>query len=249
LGWGDEILVTGHVRQLQERDPRKVRVLYERPRWNEVWDHNPRIATPKEQGDFQEFRPRVNGLRPYCTAKTPERWTWKDYKPPVGEFYFDRTEKNFASAHCSDVILEPHLKGKASPNKDWGWDNWVELALRLSKEGLRVCQVGDRGTQLLYGAKLIETPTFRYAAAALSSAKAAVLPEGGLHHAAAAVGLRSVVIFGGFISPRQTGYDTQTNLFTGGEPCGWRTPCNHCRKAMDDITPQWVMEEVKRLLA
>jgi ADP-heptose:LPS heptosyltransferase len=84
--------------------------------------------------------------------------------------------------------------------------------------------------------------------AVLSRTKAAVLPEGGLHHAAAALGLKCIVIYGGFISPDQTGYDLHINLFTGGTPCGSRKSCQHCKDAMAKIEPAQVFEHLKTLL-
>ena len=235
-------MVTGHVREMQLRDPRKVKIIYERPRWSEVWDHNPRIAKLKEEGDFQEYRPRVNGLRPYCSSKSPERWTWKEYKPPVGELYLDPSERNFGSLHAGKVVLGPHVKPKASPNKLWSLDNWGNLVLLLTKRGIQPVQIAPLGSRRINGVELIETPSFRHAAAALSRARAAIVTEGALHHAAAALKVPSVVLFGGYISPSQTGYDSQVNLFTGGEPCGWRIPCKHCAEAMAKITPEMVLE-------
>ena len=48
MGWGDEIIVTGVARRLQEdaRSWLRVRVLDRkgRPRWHPLWDQNPRFA-------------------------------------------------------------------------------------------------------------------------------------------------------------------------------------------------------------
>lgn len=251
MGIGDEITVTGHVREMQLRDPRKVRLLYERPgHWSEVFERNPRIASRGEIGNFQEYRPRVNGLRPYIAEKTRERWTWRVYGPPVGELYFAPWEEAFAKLAAPEVIVEPTLKPKASPNKDWHWERWELLARLMRAAGLSVAQVGPAGTKTLTGVRLIETQTFRNAAAVLARAKAAVMTEGGLMHAAAAVGLRSVVIFGGYIAPEVTGYEMHTNIFTGQAlGCGMRAPCLHCRRAMAEITPQMVMAELMKVMA
>jgi len=85
MGWGDELMVTGHARELQARDPRRVRPVYEKQRDHEAWENNPRIAGKQEKGDFQQYRGRVDGLRPYMTAKSGDRYGWKAYGPPVGE--------------------------------------------------------------------------------------------------------------------------------------------------------------------
>jgi hypothetical protein len=44
-----------------------------------------------------------------------------------------------------------------------------------------------------------------------------------------------VVLFGGFIPPAVTGYNTHTNLTGGAVACGSFLPCDHCRAAMLNI--------------
>lgn len=249
MGIGDELLVTGHCRLLQQTDPRKVRLDYGKRLWSEVFNHNPRIAHYTEPGDFQIYRPRPNGLRPYCTAKTENKWTWQEYKPPVGELYFDPHERGFGERYKPMIVLEPNVKNRASPNKRWPWESWQALVWMLAKEGLKMWQLGPRGTRTLAGVRFIETENFRKACAVLSRAKAAVLTEGGIAHAAAAVGVRAVVIMGGYISPRVIGYEQNVNLFVGDElGCGMRIPCKHCQRAMAEITPERVRESLKTLL-
>lgn len=247
VGAGDEIMVSGHVRHMQATDPRKVRLDFGKRLWNAVWDHNPRIAKQDENGDFQVYHPRPNGLRPYCSQKTFDKWVWADYKPHVGEIYLQPEEIAFAEQFSPDVVIEPNIKGKASPNKDWGLDRWVQLVATMKDHGMRAVQLGPVGTRRILGAAFIETPTFRQACAVLARARGAVLHEGGMHHAAAAVGLRAVVIYGGYISPKQTGYEMHSNLFTGDAPCGMRIPCRHCKRAMGAITPEMVMAELRKL--
>ena len=253
MGWGDELMVTGHARVMQEKDPRKVRVEYERPRWFPAYNHNPRLAVPEEYGNFQILRPRVNGLRPYCTNKTSDRWTWKAYQPPVGELYLTPQELAFGAKYAGRIIVEPHIKGAASPNKQWGWMKWNKLAWLLTQRGIRVTQIGAPGVALLEGVEYIETPGLRHAAAVIAKAKAVVVPEGGLHHTAAVFGVPAVVIYGGFISPEVTGYAGQVSLFVKDDKhplgCGWRVPCEHCAKAMASITPEIVADKLEHLIA
>lgn len=249
MGFGDELLVTGHCRLLQQTDPRKVRLDYGKKIWNEVFDHNPRIAHSTDK-DVQVYYPRPNNLRPYCAGKTTDRWTWQEYKPPVGELYFQPDELALAARHNIDVVIEPGIKSGASPNKQWGPGRWAQLIAMMLKAGIRPVQFVRPGTKQGFpGVSVIETNKFRRACAILARARAAVVHEGGLHHAAAVVGVPAVVIYGGFISPAQTGYDLHTNLFTGGEPCGWRIPCRHCARAMEKITPELVLHELQKVLA
>ncbi len=251
MGIGDELMVAGRARVAQMTDPRRVRVVFGRPRWDPVWDHNPRLARPGEEGDFQILQGRAGGLRPYIAARTPKQWKWKAYQPPSGEIYFTDEEKEYGRHHAGRVVLEPTIKASASPNKQWGWTRWNKLAWLLQEEGVRVTQLGpEGGVQLLDGADFVATRDFRLAASVLAHARAVVAPEGGLHHAAAAVGVPALVIFGGFISPEVTGYRSQVSFYAGGEGlgCGMRTPCDHCADAMASITPREVADKLMEVL-
>lgn len=239
-------MVAGEAKRLQRIDPRKVRVVDRkgRARWHPLWDYNPRFANPEESGDFQILA-NGPGLRPYILRKAPGRWIWAtEWTPEPGEIYLTRAEMAFGEAHAGHVIVEPHIKPGASPNKRWA--RWQELVDAI---GLPWAQMGPPGMRALAGVRHIVTETFREACAVLAHSQAYVGPEGGLHHASAAVGLPAVVLFGGFISPQQTGYAAHRNLFTGGEPCGMRYPCEHCRQAMDRITVAMVAEEIECVLS
>ena len=119
----------------------------------------------------------------------------------------------------------------------------------MQREGLRVTQLGPMGTPLLDSAEHIVTGTFRRAAAVISAARACVLPEGGLHHAAAALGVPAVVVFGGFTPIELTGYPGHVNIGASlGEACGMRQPCDHCQKWMAKIAPVAVFAELRRIL-
>lgn len=252
MGWGDELMVTGQARVMQQTDPRRVQVLYERPRWFDAYDHNPRLARPDETGDFQVLRPRQNWLRPYIEAKTDQQWVWKPYQAPRGELYFSPAERAFGERHAGRVIIEPHLKPGASPNKQWGWLRWNKLAWLLRNRGITVTQMGPAGTTLLEGVDFIQTASLRMAAAVMSVARAALLPEGGLHHTAAVFGVPAVVIYGGFISPAVTGYAGQASLFSNSERyplgCGMRVRCPHCQDAMSSIDPAAVADQLENVI-
>jgi len=256
MGYGDELMVTGRARVMQQRDPRKCLVTYQGiekwTRYSRVFDNNPRIAKRGETGDFQELKARdANGLRPYHTAKTDQRWGYnRHFRPDAGELYFSLAEKTFAAPYRPQVVIEPTIKAGASPNKQWGLERWQEFARLMRKAGYALTQFGPPGTRPLQGAELIETPDFRSACAVLANARAYVGHEGGLHHAAAALGIPGVVIFGGFTPVELTGYPMHLNLGVGIDAaCGMRTPCAHCAKEMAAIEPDMVLAELRALLA
>ena len=246
-------MLTGHIREMQKTDPRRVRIVYEKPRWHEMWFNNPRIAHPKEEGDFQIYKPRDNYLRPYCVEKSPRQWTWKAYGPPRGELYFTPEEEAFGRRHAGRVIIEPLLKPGASPNKQWAPWKWANVSTRLKSSGFKVTQIGMSGPNTpLPGTEYIQTRTMRLAAAVIKHARLVVVPEGGLHHVAEAVGCPAVVIFGGYIAPSVTGYSDQVNIFPPSEQwplgCGMRVKCRHCDDAMDSITIDQVADAALGLL-
>lgn len=243
--------MSGQARVAQRADPRRVRVLGadRLPRWHPIWEGNPRIARLDERGDFQEIQ-NAGGCRPYIAGKLHDRWLWREYECPPGELYLSDSELLFARDHWPQVVIEPTIKARASPNKDWGGARWQQFAALASRAGIALMQLGPPGTRALRGAHQIVTPDFRKAAAVLQHARAYVGPDGGLHHAAAALGVPAVVIRGAFISERVTGYPQHRNLFTGeGLGCGSRTPCSCCARAMAQIEPEQVFEELKGVLS
>lgn len=237
MGMGDEIMATARARALHERRGIRVRILGARRerRWHAIWEHNPRLVRPEERGNFQ-FLVDGPGVRSYIAEKKPDRWVWRDVHPEPGEIYLAPHEAELAVPGI--VVIEPNLKPSASINKRWSrWQKVVDKA-----PDLPWVQMGTG--PILRGVRHIPTPTFRDACGVMSKAALYVGHEGGLHHAAAALGVRAVVVFGGYISPAQTGYAMHRNLFTAMNPCGSRTPCGHCRLAMDLITPDVVIEAI-----
>lgn len=268
MGIGDWIMALGeaqeHYRQTGER------TLFRHPKghvvWEEIFDGCEAVA--REPGDGVREVVEGGGVRPYIAEKTAVRWSWKPYKPKPATLTFRPEHIEFARNVLRegriDVLIEPSIKMIGHHNKDWGRVRWALLCRALIDAGLSVAQFFHTpGAHIFFprdlsriegggGARLIQTPTFMHAACVMQEAARAgavgVLPEGGLHHAAAAVGLRSVVIYGGFISPEQTGYAMHRNLFAGGEPCGSRFDCPHCAAAMNDIKPIDVFAEAIGLL-
>ncbi len=253
MGLGDDLMASGRARVMQQKDPRKVRIMHAaKVPWSEVWENNPRIARPDGKGNYQLLfaRSRETNMRPYHTGKTPERWIYNlDFRPDVGEIYFTDAELAFAAPFQGRLILEPSIKSGASPNKQWGNDNWQRLANLFIAAGMQVTQLGIPGAPVLDGAEFISTPTFRKACAVLAGARGAVLPEGGTHHAAAALDVPAVVLMGGFTPVELTGYAGHTNIGASlGDACGNRQPCAHCAEIMAAITPGQVFDSLRNIL-
>lgn len=150
------------------------------------------------------------------------------------------------------VLMEPALKADAPPAKQWPRERYAALARRLIASGVTVRQMSAPGAQPLADVPVLHAPSFRAALVRLKAADVYVGPEGGLHHGAAAMGTRAVVLYGGFTSPAMTGYpDLHVNL-TGAPDavaCGTRYgECPHCTALMAMISVDEVEAHVRRLL-
>ena len=251
MGFGDALMDSGAARRAQTTDPRKVRIIYaNKVPWSEVWENNPRLARPGEEGDFQLlYRRAADKMWSYWNGKTEERYIYNlNFRADIGELYFSEAEKEFGSCYVGRIIVEPLIKAKASPNKRWPWVSWQRLA-SLARSNARLTQLGPEGTPQLEGVEFVATPSFRMACAVIARARAVVFHEGGCHHAAAALGVPGVVIFGGYIPIELTGYPVHRNLGGSlGDACGMRIPCEHCAAEMAKISPEQVFDELGRIL-
>ncbi len=74
--------------------------------------------------------------------------------------------------------------------------------------------------------------------------------EGFLMHAATAMGVASVIVYGGFTAPWQTGYEINANLFTPVPcaPCWLESRCPYDKKCMEAITPAQVADALTEKL-
>lgn len=237
-------MAAGEARRIHAETGKPVCIVdrFGRPIRQEVWKGTPYIADYPGNGAYK--LKNCGGHRPYIKGKTERQWFWNEYKPIPARLFLTTEERQWERQGTGKVILGPSIKRGASPNKAWPHERWIGLAERL-----RHLDLGQfPGDFLIPGVPVIQTPSIRCAGAVLRGARAAVVHEGGLHHMAAAMSRPAVVIYGGFISPAQTGYDMHANLFTGGEPCGMRVPCDHCRQAMDAITIDMVAEALAKIL-
>jgi ADP-heptose:LPS heptosyltransferase len=258
VGQGDQLLGTGLARgaaargkQIAFGDGRKLR-------WDSlsanIFQGNPNICQPgDERAANVEWIPFYQGNRLYNKIGNG-RWIWNyDFKPIPGELFFSTDELAHGSRmHNGFVVIEPNvpMQKSVAPNKQWPVERYEEVARRLKAAGHAVVQFSYGGQYKLPSALPVQSLTFRKALAVLQKASLYIGPEGGLHHGAAAVGVKAVVLFGGFVPPSVTGYDTHINL-TGGavDACGSLTRCAHCAEAMNAISVDDVLTAADGLLA
>lgn len=252
MGIGDEIMVTGEVKRQAGTSRKRFAIVDSRKggrvRWHEIWEGNPRIAAPGQS--FTDVITNHGGARPYIEQKMVRAWIWKPYVPEPGEIFLTDEELRAAEGARGRVIVQPTIKAGASPNKQWPVAKWQQLI--DANKRVPWLQIGDGNEPRLSGVEFMQTASFRIACAAIKLSRTAVLHEGGLHHAAAALEKAVVVIYGGFIGPRCTGYTQHKNLFHDDPRhplgCGSRQGCFHCETAMSLITPRIVAQSLEEVL-
>jgi hypothetical protein len=254
MGFGDEVVGSGLARGMHAAGQRAAfgdghKIIWG-PWCEEVFRNNPNVARPGSEASPDLFWIRHHkGHRLYnALDKIKGRWVWNyGFKARPGEMLFDRNELSFASrAGQGFIYVEPNVPWHKSVavNKDWGLKNYQAVVDRLIADGHDVVQ-SSYGRDKLRQVRVIKTATFRDALTVMQRARVALVPEGGMHHGAAAVGIPAVVLFGGFIPPRVVGYDAHTNLTGGAEACGSLNRCLHCRDALNRISVEEVYQSVK----
>jgi hypothetical protein len=260
MGFGDELMAAGEARVLRRARPRARVVVGDGHReiWSEIFDGNPNLTRLADvrPGDDVIWLRNYYGCRPYLDYGRSignQRQVFTPYRAMRGDIACSAAEQARAGALlCRParaglplVSIEPHVA--LTINKDWGFGKWQAVV-----DALHECAVfvqPDYGKRMLRGAHAIRA-TFREYCAVLARCALHVGPEGGLHHAAAAVRRPAVVVFGGRIDPAITGYAGHANLYVDvrGSPCGMITPCAHCRDCLDAITVDSVVTAIRRRL-
>ncbi len=149
------------------------------------------------------------------------------------------------------LTVEPHAKADFTANKGWAFERWQAVVEGLGRE-CRIVQVGVGGKPVLRGVTdMTGQLTFRQTAALIGRSALLLSTEGGLTHAANAVGTRAVVVYGGYQPPSPTAYPGNINLYAdiSCAPCGLRVPCPIGLQCMGLITPDHVIEAARTILA
>jgi hypothetical protein len=258
MGYGDDIMALGEAEAIHRITGARVLIVDKenQPRWSPVWENHPAIAASVQEPHRVRLTNGV-GARPYVRAWASaegmpmcvySNWHARDH---LGHLVLSPTETDFGRELRAKVgpyvVVQPNVKPRSSPNKDWGLERYQDVIGRMPGTTFVQLSPDSEDARMLKGVTVVRTPTFRKACGVLAQAQAYLGPEGGLHHAAAALRVPGVVIFGSFIHPRTTGYDIHCNLYVQDQhgPCGRWAPCQPCVQALDRIQP----EDVARCLA
>ena len=277
MGYGDSIMVTGIAKNVKKKYSDYQIIVGDRKKLLSYYDpmifvNNPNItAEPdidlsKKTIWIEEFQ----GKRSYVNNADKDKFYWNEkYRAAQGELFFSDNEINFAQSmykkigkHKSSefqkkiIFIEPsrnttHKNAESNngeENKKWELKKWQEVVNYFKNEILFVqstyenCDILDE----VYNFVL----NFREACALMSLCDFYLGWEGGFSHAAAALNKKAVVLFGGYIHPKTTGYNFHQNIYIDidGSPCGMRKYCEHCEKCRKLIKADQVIESIKEIL-
>lgn len=274
MGYGDELMAVGDARRLRMAFP-SAQIVIPAPNlqtsWSreqaEVFQDNPYIAAiPEPQSDRQVVVLRnFPGCRPYIRSISDKKVWFANYEAHAGELFFSAKERQSiekSRARFGDAVLvHPNVKrAYTSVNKDWEYGasipaRWNALVNDMQRD-LQIVVSYPASPDVRYldsslNAQAVITSSFRDLCCLIASVKAVVCTEGGVHHAAAAMGKPAVVIFGGRTSPKTTGYSQHHNVYIDApeSPCGMLSDCSHCARCMSSIGVDLVAAALRSVVA
>ena len=269
MGYGDDLMVTGEVKSLQQKYPDSKFIVGDGKQsfWSEIYKNNKAIIDSKQINDYKDIiwiknYPNHRPYRIYDKKTHTIKYTWNyAYKVKKGEIFFTDQELNFSKNIYSEIrkkisdkkiiYIEPNVKlNKGFLNRDWGFDKWQQVVNEL-KDDYVFFQASYGNKKNLKNVINLNNVNFRNSCALLAVTDLYCGAHGGLSHAAGALNKKAVVIFGGWINPSITGYDFHKNFYIDDEksPCGLKDECTHCQKCMELITVFDVKKEIIRLLS
>jgi hypothetical protein len=174
--------------------------------------------------------------------------------PKKPEIFLTKKEQNrSALPKGAKPWIAMHSTGvtEMTENKNWYPERFFEVSKRL-RDIYHVVQLGRASDPSLdVDLDLRGKIRPRDAAAVLASCSALICQVGFLMHAAAAVGTRAVVIYGGFEAPWESGYEQNINLFTDlpCSPCWLRELCPYDKECMQKIDVASVLKSIDAILS
>ena len=249
------------------------------PAMREIKRLNPacRITFYTDFPDLVEGLPFIDRVRPM--AEQPEIYVWLNYEfslPPhrhlariIGDqLGVDVRDVRPSCAVRPDLVERfrnewsdlprPHVivtrrASSFTPNKDWPDAYWDALVARLADRGT-VIEVGGPtpGPPVRAAGSYLDLrgrTSLPELIAAIAASDLHVGPITGTVHIAAAMGVPTVVIYGGYEHPDCTDYPGNINFYSPVEcaPCWLREPCPYGKKCLHQITPEQVLSAVDQL--
>lgn len=226
---------------------------HEKPRWHPIWIGNPVIAPPAAIQSGEPVHIVRNGpdLRPYFHPPFTKHGGWKFNKSfkaseHIAQIYLTHEEASLGAALRRQigpyVLIEPWSKHE---NLRWPLRHWE--ALVASRKDVTFVQhvQKETGAFLVPGAQQAPVANFREACGLVRTALVYIRGESGMLHAAAALRVPAIAIWGGCMDWEVLGnYPTHVGVGISDPVCGSWLPCPHCEELMAGIS----VEEVRTAL-
>jgi len=149
------------------------------------------------------------------------------------------------------IVVEPDTNREwFGELRAWPFERWQTVVDTLRKQlpGVQVVQLGLANSPILEGVlSLCGQTNFRQAALVQRSSALFIGTEGGLMHAAAAVGTPSVILWGGVTVPDFAGYPQHHDIICKNvscAPCGHLGWCDNGHICMNEISAEEVIAEI-----
>lgn len=267
MGIGDQVMAAGRAKLLHKATGKRICIgKYPTILWSPLYNQNPYLVSPSE-GDsgackWLEDSP---GSRPYIdyqgtrlhsdnrrmVGKKFRRWVFmKNHSPEPMEIFFTHQEEweRDQLRKRPYILLSPHIKSKAPPNKKWPFEYYQQLVDNLKNDLHIIQSKKDHSEEELMGVDGRQL-NVRELAVYISTAALVICSEGLLHHLAAAFNTPAIVFFGGFISPNVTGYDYQQSIYVQDKDVlGVREETVAGQEIMRSISPEHVEALAREIL-
>ncbi len=260
MGYGDLLMVAGAAQSLYaahpELGPVGIATREGKIRWRPEWRGNPAIHCPIKGGaPPRQTITAGGGYLPYLSEPLSlERgirysgWRARDHRGSIYLTDEERARVGPLAQVGRYILVEPCSLAK-NPNRRPSHMFWYALVDELRAilpRDIRFVQLHH--SEALVVPSLVQVPNtaFRDACAVLERADCYIGTEGGLAHAAQALGTPAVVLWGGCVDPYYLGYPEHLNIASQYEdsPCGRLDPCMHCVRAWAGIDPIAVAAEL-----
>lgn len=255
-GLGDQLFMTALAREIKKVSP-KSKIVVE-SKMPELFSKNPYIdiATGLHVKALKRFKVRYridDATKTHVLDQLYEKLPFRFHQPErkLNLFLTDDESKYGGDIPTPFVTICPSSKkGFAANRKEWGMENFQKVRDHFSH--INFVQIGT-DEPLLKNVIDMRGLKIRKSAALIKRALFFIGLEGGLMHLANAVGKKGIIIFGGYLHPRTTGYSENINIYTEPEcsPCcradERHTDCESMR-CMKEIKPDQVIKVVEDLL-
>ena len=272
-GIGDGILLTPSLRALAKAEPHgKIIVWSANSAHEAVFRHNPNVSSfryinrtahrlyhflrgsewmPYVDTDYSRTLPSLLCVRNAAhTLAETLGLTLNDVTP---ELFLTAEETARAVSRMRGVrhpTVAIHVRASSSPNKNWPLENWRQLV--AAHPEISFIQLGNANEEAVPGAIIVLGIPLRQSFAVLKQCDAFVGVDSGLGHAATALQIPAVILFGA-TDPAVWGHAQNCNLHKRRycSPCIdllQDTPCPFSAACMKDISVSSVAEALQEKL-